>query len=110
MNIIFVVCIVIYLIGIYVSLVLSGVISLNQKKADSMDYIVALVWPLFLLVVLNTAIIQIIKIILYSIYLKLTEIKFFKIFFKYITICTIIFKPFDLGKKIDKFLQRDKKS
>jgi hypothetical protein len=63
MNIISVVCIVIYLIGIYVSLVLSGVISLNQKKADSMDYIVALVWPLFLLVALNTAIIQIIKIV-----------------------------------------------
>jgi hypothetical protein len=111
MNIIFVVCIAIYLVGIYGSLVLSGVISLNhQKKADSMDYIAALVWPMFLLVVLSTAIIQIIKITLYAIYLKLTEIKFFKIFFKYIAICTIVFKPFELGKKIDKFLQREKKS
>jgi hypothetical protein len=110
MNIISVVCIVIYLIGIYVSLVLSGVISLNQKKADSMDYIVALIWPLFLFVALNTTFILILKITLYAIYMKLSEIKFFKIFFKYITICTIIFKPFDLGKKIDKFLQRDKKS
>jgi hypothetical protein len=64
MNIIFVVCIAIYLVGIYGSLVLSGVISLNhQKKADSMDYIAALVWPMFLIVVLNTAIIQLIKIV-----------------------------------------------
>jgi hypothetical protein len=110
MNIIFVVYVAIYLVGIYGSLVLSGVFSLNQKKADSMDYIEALFWPMFLLVTLYYEIIQIIKIKLYEIYLKLVEIKFFKIFFKYITICTIIFKPFDLGKKIDKFLQREKKS
>lgn len=101
MNIIFVVFISLYIVGIYVSLVLSGVFSsLNQKKADSMDYFAALVWPIILLVVLNTAFIQMLKITLYAIYLKLTEIKFFKIFFKYIAICTIIFKPFDLGKKI----------
>ena len=111
MNIWVIVFIIIYCIGIYGSLVLSGVFSLNhQKKADSMDYIAALVWPMFLLVVLNTATIQILKITLYAIYLKLTEIKFFKIFFKYIAICTIIFKPFSLGKKIDEFLQREKKS
>ena len=62
MNIIFIACVALYLVGIYGSLVLLGVFSLNQKKADSMDYIVTLFWPIFLLVVLYTAIIQMIKI------------------------------------------------
>ena len=105
-----VVFIILYFIGIYGSLVLTGVFLSNQKKADSIDYMAALVWPLFLLVVLSVATIQIIKMLLYAIYLKLTEIKFFKMVFKYLDICTIIFKPFEIGKKLINFYNERKKS